>query len=375
MTGSQNADADLVVFLDDDPVVKASRLMIDSNPSVDDGRWVESYMAPEVLAGGGRAALMAVHEGAGFPLPVRTAVVPVAELADFADAKSIRALVFRRAALSNDLLTIAPSLRLVQRYGHTAPTFDRAAFAKAGVSVCTIPRPSLYATAEHAVLLMLALGKRLVEADAAVRAGTERVRGLQGANATTANWAGLGDLRMLHGSTVGIIGLGEIGGDVARMLRPFGVDLVYYNRNRLPSETEAELSARYLPLPDLLAASDIVSIHATPTSRGNPILGAEELRAMKPGSLLVNTSRGWVVDEQALIEVLEDGHLAGAGLDVFDQEPVRSGNPLLRMSRVILTPHVAAMTRFAVFSEAKVLTENVARVLRGEAPAHEVVAN
>src|SRR5690606_30679718 len=150
--------------------------------------------------------------------------------------------------------------------------------------------------------------------------------------------------RELFGKTVGLIGLGSIGTHVSQMLRPFGVNVVYYKRNRLPLEEETALNVDFRTFRDLLAESDIVSLHCPLTEETNKLIGWDEFAMMKKGAIVVNTSRGKLLSEDALIHFLKLGHLKGAGLDVYEQEPILKESKLLELSNVILTPHISGIT-------------------------------
>jgi phosphoglycerate dehydrogenase-like enzyme len=174
---------------------------------------------------------------------------------------------------------------------------------------------------------MLAVAKRAHYQTARLKAG---------------RWGGVDNV-YLHGKTLGVVGTGAIGGVMARLGRTLGMDVVAWTFHPEPARA-AELGVRYLPLDELLATADVVSLHVrlTPESRG--LIGERELGLMKPGAILVNTARGPVVDTAALVAVLHAGRLGGAGLDVFDTEPLPEAHPLLACEQVVLTPHNADQT-------------------------------
>jgi phosphoglycerate dehydrogenase-like enzyme len=172
--------------------------------------------------------------------------------------------------------------------------------------------------------------------------------------------------RELRGRTVGLLGAGRIGRAVAKRLQPFDVRLLHYDPTGLPGEVEEELALERREFEELLAEADIVSLHMPLTAATRHVIDAAALARMKPGAFLVNTSRGGLVDEAALVEALRDGRLAGAALDVFDPEPPGAGNPLYAMPNVVLTPHVAAGTRDAFFEKMSFIFQNLGRFWRGE---------
>lgn len=210
--------------------------------------------------------------------------------------------------------------------------------------------------AEHAVLLMLAVSKWLPHHHMALREG---------------QWLGHTNvLQMfeLRGKTVGVVGFGHIGREVARCLLGFQMTTLYFDVVRAPQRVEQELKARQVPLEELLQRADIVTLHAPllPQTRG--FIGAQQLALMKPTAILINTSRGPVVDEEALYEALKARRILGAGLDVFVKEPIDPKNPLLQLANVVITPHMAGATFDTWFRRLDFAYSNIARVVRGEAP-------
>lgn len=219
-------------------------------------------------------------------------------------------------------------LRLVHKLGAGVNTIDVDTATEAGIAVANMPGANAPSAAEGAVLLMLAAMRRLPELDRATRAG----RG----------WptdSTLGEtVRDIGECTVGLVGYGNIAQRVERIVTAMGAEVLH-------TSTSDDGTAGWRPLPELLAASDIVSLHLPLTPGSARLLDGAALALMKPGALLVNTSRGGVVDEPALVEALRSGRLAAAGLDVFAVEPVRPDNPLLALDNVVLTPHVVWYTR------------------------------
>jgi phosphoglycerate dehydrogenase-like enzyme len=214
--------------------------------------------------------------------------------------------------------------------------------------------------AEHAILLMLAVCKWLPQHHMALRQG---------------QWLGHAKvLQMfeLRHKTVGIVGFGHIGREVARCLLGFQTTTLYYDVMRAAPEVEEELRARQVPLDDLLRQADLVTLHTPllPQTRG--LIGAAELAKMKPTAILINTARGPIVDEAALYEALKAKRILGAGLDVFAQEPIDPNNPLLQLDNVVVTPHCAGSTYNTWFRRLDFAFANIARVARGEPPTHVI---
>jgi phosphoglycerate dehydrogenase-like enzyme len=248
-------------------------------------------------------------------------------------------------------------VRLVQLLSAGYDQSDIAAHRAAGVPLCNNGGANATAVAEHAIMLMLAVCRRLPWLHASTAAG--RWRGNDVANTR---------LYELRGKTLGIIGLGTIGKKVARLANAFGMNVQYYDIRRVPEETEDALQLRFRLLRELLRSSDIVSLHTPLLPSTRHLLGRAEIALMKPEAYLINTSRGPVVDEAALTEALTAGRLAGAGLDVFDQEPPPADNPLLALPNVVLTPHYAGPTWDNQVARFRNAFDNCQRVARGEKP-------
>ena len=212
------------------------------------------------------------------------------------------------------------------------------------------------ATADLAWALLLAAARRLGEGERLVRAGL---------------WAGPGPLQLLGqpvgGRTLGIVGMGAIGQAVARRARGFSMPVVYHNRRRVPEAVEQELGARYLALDELLATADVVSLHAPLNDDSRHLIDAAALALMKPTAVLVNTARGALVDEAALVDALREGRIAAAGLDVYEREPQLSDG-LAGLENVVLTPHVGSATTETRAAMVQLCLDNVVAVLSG-APA------
>ncbi len=251
----------------------------------------------------------------------------------------------------------APKLKLIQLLSAGYDRVDIEAARRAGVPVCNNGGANAIAVAEHALMLMLAVSRRLVWQHGMVASG--RWRGNDVANVR---------LYELYGRTLGLIGLGTIGKKVARLAKPFGLDVQYYDVVRLTEDQADALGVRFRLMNELLRTSDIVSLHVPLTPSTRHMIGARELGLMKNTAYLINTCRGPVVDEPALYEALSNGTIAGAGLDVFDQEPPPADNPLFGLDNVILTPHFAGPTWDNQYGRFRNGFDNVQRVARGEKP-------
>ena len=265
--------------------------------------------------------------------------------------------------LRRPIIDAAPRLALVHHQGvgyHDTVEVD--ALKERSIRLALTPAGTTTGVAEHTVLLILAACKRLPYADAELRRGHWHVNTLRPIS------------RELAGSTVGLVGLGRIGRAVAERLRPFQVRVLYTDPAVALSPADAKaLGAERVPLARLLAESDIVSLHTPLTSETRHLIDARTISQMKEGAYLINTARGPIVEQTALVEALRSGRLAAAALDVFEAEPLLAGNPLAELPNVVLTPHVAAGTRQAMAEKMRTLFANVERFYRGEPMENEVV--
>ena len=246
-------------------------------------------------------------------------------------------------------------LKVVANMAVGYDNIDLGAAKERGVVVTNTPGVLDETTADVAFMLMLAAARRLGEGERLLRAGKWE-------------WWGPKQLRGLDvwGKKLGIVGLGRIGGAVARRAKGFGMEILYHNRSR-KEDAEKELGARYLELQELLVESDFVSIHTPLTDETRHLIGAKELERMKPGVVLVNTARGPVVDEGALADALKNGRIFAAGLDVYEEEP-RVHPKLLELENVVLAPHIGSASVETRDKMATLAAENLAAVLRGEQP-------
>ena len=264
--------------------------------------------------------------------------------------------------LSGQVIEAGPRIKLIQKYGIGVDKIDLETAKRRGIPVGISAGVNSIAVAETAITLMLALYKRLCMADQSLRQGK------------WLKWELRTGCYELAGKTVGIIGGGAIGRAVAKRLSGFECRVLYYDLFRLPEETEKALGMTYTAKDKLLMQSDIVSLHLPLTQETRGLIGPRELALMKPSALLINTARGGVVNELALIEALRNRTIAGAGLDVFAKEPPEPDNPLLQMDNVVLTPHNAGGTVDTVKKVIRHSFENIIRIERGEPlPAADLV--
>jgi D-3-phosphoglycerate dehydrogenase len=235
------------------------------------------------------------------------------------------------APVGRDLIERAKRLRLIQKLGAGVDRVDLDACRASDIAVAKLAAGNAIPVAEHTVLLMLACYRRLPVVDRETRAGhwgKEQARGLH---------------RQLRGKRIGLVGFGAIGRELAGILSGFQTELVYYDPAPASREVEARLRTRRLELDELLATSDIVSLHLPLMRETAGLMDAARIRRMKQGAVLINSARGGLVDETALAAALKDGHLAGAGLDAFATEPPL-GSSLLELDQTVVTPHLAGAT-------------------------------
>jgi glyoxylate reductase len=282
------------------------------------------------------------------------------------------AIVTRRVPVDAQVLSAAPNARFVQKYGGREDGLDLDAAAQAGVAVAVMPLRGCIAVAELAMTLVLALSKQLVAGHALTAAGAYRDLGLEPTRTSERviafQWMKLPNLFEVYGKTLGIVGYGEIGTEVSRRARAFGMNVLYTKRERLTPELEESLGAAWRGLDDLLAESDVVLLTLPHTPETERLIGERELQLMRPEAYLVNTARGGLVDEDALVRALRDRRIAGAALDVFVEEPVPYDHPLLSLDNVILAPHIGGGTGGARVNQMSDVLENIVRFFRdGEA--------
>jgi glyoxylate reductase len=247
-------------------------------------------------------------------------------------------------------------LRLIASMAITPANVDVAAATATGIPVTVIPPVVTEATADVAFALILAVARRVVEADGLLRSGV-----FPGSQSTYLVGGAV------HGKTLGIVGLGGIGRAVARRAHGFGMRIVYTKRHRLAPAEEQALGVVFASLDRLLADADVVSIHAPQAQDTHHLIGERELRRMKPSAYLINTSRGPLVDEVALVRALTEGWIAGAGLDVYEQEP-RVSPGLIGLKNAVLTPHIGSAERETRETIAGIVVDNILAFARGDRP-------
>ena len=259
-----------------------------------------------------------------------------------------------RTRFTDQVLQACPKLKLISIWGTGTDNVDLKAAAARGVTVTNTPGANALAVAEHTVALILAVTKQLAQADRAMRQG---------------GWP-RNLVPQLRGKRLGLIGTGLIGREVAAMGQGIGLEVVAWTYH--PDQAlAARLGFRYVECDELLRSSDIVSMHLRATPEAHHFLSRDRLALLKPSAILVNTGRGSLVDEAGLVEHLRKGRIAGAGLDVFEAEPLPPGHPLTSLPAVLLTPHCAGMTPEVIQNGLAMAVENVENFLKGT-PTHVV---
>jgi phosphoglycerate dehydrogenase-like enzyme len=278
-----------------------------------------------------------------------------------ADADIIVGDYTSNAVIDAEVLRAAKRCVLIQQPSTGFEHIDADAAAQEGIPVANTAGANTFAVAEHTIMLILACLKKLLLAN-------EKTK--------QAEWAQdempLYGVFELWGKTLGIIGMGRIGKEVARRAKPFGPRLIYYDMDRQSPETESSLDLTYRPLDEVIAQSDVITIHTPLSPQTENLINAERIAKMKPNVIIINVSRGPVVDEAALAKALKDKRIQGAGLDVYAEEPISPKNPLLDAPNVILTPHIAGATNESRARIIDMTIDNVVSMLRGQEPINIV---
>ncbi len=262
--------------------------------------------------------------------------------------------------IDGEIIASASNLKVISSYSVGYDHIDTDAAARRGIYVAYTPDVLTETTADLTFALMLAIARKIVEADRVVREG---------------RWLGTWSYDFMlgtdvHGKTLGIVGMGRIGSALARRAKGFGMKVLYHNRKRVGKERE--LNAEYLDLDKLLRESDFVSIHVPLNKDTYHLMNEQRFRVMKSGAYLINTSRGQIVDESALVKALRKKWIAGAALDVFEKEPIPKGSPLPMFDNVVLLPHIGSASRETRERMAEVAATNILNVLRGGRPLYAV---
>jgi phosphoglycerate dehydrogenase-like enzyme len=354
-----------VLVVEDDPFLRVVGILLDPNTSGERTAAFADFFAHDEPDFDGYVRRTRARVGALFPAQVK-----IVETQDELRAAlpGSRALIVESLTVGREELAAGAALAVVQKFGALPRNIDQAACAAAGVKLLTIRRRVNCACAEVAFALMLTLAKKLnryigrISVEQLAQVGLT-YRPFDRRHTPNSNWPRIPGIHLLYQSTVGIVGLGEIGCEIALRTAAFGMRTLYYQRNRLPEEEERRLNATYAPLEKLLAESDWILpvLPTSPSTRG--LINRARFAQMKPGAMLINISRADVVDRAALIEALRSRRLGGFGLDPLYQAPGRGDDELLTFDNVVISPHIAAQPRFNALNDLSDLVAQIAREL------------
>ena len=353
----------ITVALEVDPPLRLAAVVLDPDPQPDRLAAFADFVRHDVPDFAGWLAATRARLKRLFPariIPVSDQLTLRAALRD-ADVAIVEAL-----ELGAEELSAASRLRCVQQFGTLLRGIDGAACASRGIAVRAQRRRTNIAVAEHTIALLFALAKRLPHVTGRVSDRRLSDAGFRPAPFDTrytagANWGRVGGLRTIHGATLGLIGFGEIGREVAQLGRGLGMRVLVAQRSPLQADEQVRLGVAAVSVERVLEQSDYVSIHLPGPLRD--FIGAAELARMRPGAILLNTSRAAVVNRRALIEALTSGHLGGAGFDVMYQEPTDQGDTILDVPNLLLTPHLAGGTRWNALNDMQEMLVGIDEVL------------
>ncbi len=269
-------------------------------------------------------------------------------------AQDADAVLNTYAKMPAEVLRALKRCRHIARYGIGVDTVDMPVATELGIMVTNVPDYCVDEVSDHAMALLLAVARKVVSSSVRVRQGEWSMKATQ-------------PMYRLRGQTLGLVGFGKIPRAVAPKAQAFGLSVIAFDPY-LPADAGAALGVRMVDLPTLLRESDMVSVHAPLTPQTRWLIDEQALQAMKPTAILVNTSRGPLVKEEALVEALEQGWIAGAGLDVVETEPPVPGSKLCMLENLVLTPHTAFYSEQSLVELQTKAAQEVARVLRGEPP-------
>ncbi len=354
-----------VIVVEDDPFPRILQVILDPNTTAERRDAFAHFMAHDVPDFAGWCAETRAQVPKLYPADVRLVSTQEELRANLPEANAV---IIESLTMGEAELAIAPKLKAVQQYGTITRSIDLAACKARNVPVLTLRRRANIACAEHTMAMMLTLARKLHRITGLI--SVEQLEGA-GYSPTTfdrrhtafSGWPRIQNLKMLHEATLGIIGMGEIGRELAVRAAAFGMRVIYFQRNRMTAEEETRFSAHYVPLDTLLAEADWVSIQLPETKATRNFIDREKLAKMKRGAFLINVSRARIIDRDALIEALKSGHLGGFALDPLYEEPGRSDDELLKFDNVMLTPHTAAMPRFNALNDFRDLLRGLTKAL------------
>ena len=354
-----------VIVVEDDPFTRLIPLVLDPKASEERRAAFADFMSTDEPDFAGWCARVRTASQSLYPAEIRMVNSEDEMRANLPDCVALVVESFRVSAAD---LAAAPKLKALQKFGTGLRNIDAAACAARNIKLLTLRRRANISCAEHCFGLMLMLARKLDELDGLVT--VERIKAAHGAfrpfqrqHTPGGNYARLGGTRALNGATIGIIGLGEIGREIAVRARAFDMRVLYHQRSRAPAAEETALDATHVPLPTLLAESDwiVPQLPTLPSTRD--ILGRAELSQIKAGGCIVNVANAPLINRAALIEALKAGKLGGVALDAHYEEPVPDNDELLSFDNVIMTPRMAGSPRFNGLNDFEELITGLARAL------------
>ncbi|MDA4131276.1 MAG: C-terminal binding protein, partial [Thaumarchaeota archaeon] len=268
------------------------------------------------------------------------------------------------APLKRDVVSNLERARAIVCYGVGYDNVDVKAATEKGILVCNVPDFMTYEVAEHTMALILSLVRKIPWADKFARTSEWKKNGIR-------SWNNFRPLSYLDGKVAGIVGFGRIGRQVAELLKAFHVTVIAFDPY-VPQEVAQKMDVELVDLPTLMKKSDIVSVNAFLSEETFHLIDEEELNMMKESAIIVNTSRGKLINNEALVKVLKAKKIAGAGLDVLEMEPAEPNSPLLLLDNVVITPHIAGMSEKASLNSRRLASEEMVRILVGSSPRNPI---
>jgi len=338
----------LTIIIEDDKILRSLQVILGSNVSDERIHAYCDYLSVDISDP--RSWIEQQRKKAASILPLNIKLVESADTMR-AMIPNAHAIITESFSVGGKEIDIGGELRLIQKFGTDTRNIDIQACRRAGVLVRTLRRRVNGVVAEHAILLMLAVGRKLIETNGALDLSSLRSLGYKpkqfdANHVSGANWARIDGLRSLSGATVGALGLGEVGREVAIRAKAMGATVIYYQRSRLCEKLERKYGATYTSYEELLKSSDFISLHLPLSDQTVSMVDDRSFELMKPGAILTNISRAHIIDRDALIKALKNGNLGGAGLDVHYEEPANNtDDPLKSFKNVVLSPHIAVADR------------------------------
>jgi phosphoglycerate dehydrogenase-like enzyme len=285
-------------------------------------------------------------------------------------------LVLERISVTRRILEKGQGcLKLVQKFGTNYRNIDITAASEMGIPVANLLRPTTISVAEHVILLTIALARNFIkghQAAVARRGVTDGLRS-EGPSRPLYNWGRIPHIQLVSGKSLGIIGIGEIGIEVAKRARALGMRIHYYDTYRLSEEVEEKICVKYVPtIFQLMEESDFITLHVPYTPSTEKMITYKILSRMKPSAFFINTSIGELVDEEALFRILSEEKIMGAALDFYRWEPIPSDCPLLTLNNILWSTHNAGGSPEFMLEESRLVLNNIGRVLRGDEPENWV---